>query len=81
MTPDTPVHEAGAIFSELERIKNATGEYLVTLSISYIVDASDEKEAITEARRLLQTQMDAQDSMCLLTAEDFETKVENARVD
>lgn len=53
-------------------------ELLVTLSISYIVDAKGEEEAISQARELLQKQMDAQDSLCLLTAEDFEAKVEEA---
>ncbi len=56
------------------------GEYLVTFSISYIEDGHDEKEAIAEARRMLQNQMDAQDPMCLLTADDFEVKVEPARI-
>ncbi len=56
-------------------------ELLVTFSISYIVDAREEEEAISQARKLLQNQMDAQDFLCLLTAEDFEARIESAVIE
>jgi len=46
-------------------------KWVVFLTVSFCVSGKTEDEAISKARELLQKQIDCEDQMNLLTAEDF----------